>query len=161
MITDYTCKNFEDEEKNRKYVKENLLFNFDSLPMGEFAIGTNTTAYMMGKKFDIAPRLPILIAEKTGPHFAVGDTCYLMSEEVKTYNPDGKEIVAKDNEVSALRKTEPEKAYFNCHTDITLPYDEIKEIAVYLKGGTRIPIIQNTRFVLEGTSVLNEAFEQA
>jgi hypothetical protein len=83
-----------------------------------------------------------------------------MSEEVKTYNPDGKEIVAKDNEVSALRKTEPEKAYFNCHTDITLPNDEIKEIAVYLKDGTEIAIIQNTRFVLEGTSVLNEAFEQ-
>jgi len=159
-IIKYSCKNFEDKEKNQNFIRENLLFNHESLPIGEFAIGTNTTAYMMGKKYDIAPRLPILIAEKTGPHFAIGDTCYKMSEEVKTYNPDGKEIVARDNEISIKRKTEPEKAYFNCHTDITLPYDEIKEIAVCLVDGTSIPIIQNTRFVLEGTTVLNEAFDQ-
>ena len=56
------------------------------------------------------------IAEKTGPHFAVGDTCYHMSEDHKVYNRDGKEIVARDNEVSILRKTEIEKAYYNCHT---------------------------------------------
>jgi hypothetical protein len=84
-----------------------------------------------------------------------------MSEEVKTFNPDGKEIIAKDNEISILRKTEPEKAYYNCHTDITLPYDEIKEIAVILKDGVKIPIIRDTRFVLEGTTVLNNAFDQA
>jgi len=159
-IQTYSCKNFNDKDRNRNFIKENLLFNHDTLPLGEFAIGTNTTAYMMGKKYDIAPRLPILIAEKTGPHFAIGDTCYKMSEETKTYNPDGKEIVARDNEISILRKTEPEKAYFNCHTDITLPYDEIKEIAVYLKDGSTIPIIQNTRFVLEGTTALNEPFDQ-
>lgn len=159
-IQKFTCKNFNDKDRNHNFIKENLLFNHESLPLGEFAIGTNTTAYMMGKKYDIAPRLPILIAEKTGPHFAIGDTCFKMSEDTKTYNPDGKEIVARDNEISILRKTEPEKAYYNCHTDITLPYDEIKEIAVYLKDGTTIPIIQNTRFVLEGTTVLNEPFDQ-
>lgn len=156
----YNCKNFEQEEKNKSFVKENLLYNHDYLPIGEFAIGTNTTAYMMGKKFDIAPKLPVLIAEKTGPHFAIGDTCYQMSEDTAIYNPDGKEIVARDNEISILRKTEPSKAYFNCHTDITLPYDEIKEISVVKKDGSRIPIIKNARFVLEGTQKLNEAFEQ-
>lgn len=161
IITEYTCGNFDEESKNKSFIKENLLFNHDYLPLGEFAIGTNTTAYMMGKKFDIAPRLPILIAEKTGPHFAIGDTCYKHSEEVKTYNPDGKEIVARDNEISLIRKTDPSKAYFNCHTDITLPYDEIKEIAVYCKDGKVIPIIQNGRFVLEGTEELNKAFEEA
>jgi len=60
-----------------------------------------------------------------GPHFAVGDTCYSWSEENVLHNPDGKEIVAKDNECSILRKTDVSKAYFNCHTDITIPYDEI------------------------------------
>ncbi len=159
LVADYSCSNFEDKEKNRSYIKENLLYNHEYLPLGEFAIGTNTTAYMMGKKFDIAPKLPILIAEKTGPHFAIGDTCYHMSEETAVYNPDGKEIVARDNEISLLRKTDPAKAYFNCHTDITLPYDEIKEIAVVKKDGSRIPIIQNARFVLEGTTELNDAFE--
>ncbi|MDF2944596.1 MAG: hypothetical protein K0S01_3454 [Herbinix sp.] len=156
---EYSCKNFTEEAKNKSFIKENLLYSQEYLPLGEFAIGTNTTAYMMGKKFDIAPRLPILIAEKTGPHFAIGDTCYKMSEEIKVFNPDGKEIVARDNEISLLRKTEPGKAYFNCHTDITLPYDEIKEIAVYKKDGTSIPIIQAARFVLKGTEVLNEAFD--
>lgn len=158
LTMEYTCSNFEDEEQNKNFIKENLLYNHDYLPLGEFAIGTNTTAYMMGKRFDIAPRLPVLIAEKTGPHFAIGDTCYQMSEEVPVYNPDGKEIVARDNEISILRKTEPSKAYFNCHTDITLPYDEIREITVVRKDGSRIPIIQNARFVLEGTESLNEAF---
>jgi len=159
IITEYTCKNFNEEAKNKNFIKENLLYNHDFLPLGEFAIGTNTTAYMMGKKYDIAPSLPVLIAEKTGPHFAIGDTCYKMSEDIKTYNPDGKEIVARDNDISLLRKTEPDKAYFNCHTDITLPYDEIKEITAYKKDGTTIPIIENTRFVLKGTEKLNEAFD--
>ncbi len=158
LTMEYTCKNFDEEEKNKNFIKENLLYNHDYLPLGEFAIGTNTTAYMMGKRFDIAPRLPVLIAEKTGPHFAIGDTCYHMSEEVPIYNPDGKEIVARDNEISLLRRTDPSKAYFNCHTDITLPYDEIKEIAVIRKDGSRIPIIQDARFVLKGTEGLNEAF---
>ena len=158
-VAEYSCKNFDSEEKNKSYIKENLLYNHDSLPIGEFAIGTNTRAYMMGKKYDIAAKLPILIAEKTGPHFALGDTCYKMSEDNRVYNPDGKEIIAKDNEVSILRKSEPDKAYFNCHTDITLPYDEIKEIAVYNEDGHRIPIVQDGRFVLEGTLDLNKAFD--
>ena len=40
------------------------------------------------------------------------------------YNPDGKEIIARDNEISILRKEDISKAYFGCHTDITIPYDE-------------------------------------
>ncbi|NLC17991.1 MAG: aminopeptidase [Clostridiales bacterium] len=159
LIVNYNCKNFEQEAKNKSYIKENLMYNRDYLPLGEFAIGTNTTAYMMGKKYDIAPKLPILIAEKTGPHFAVGDTCYKMSEDTKVYNPDGKEIVARDNEISILRKSDISKAYFNCHTDITLPYDEIKEISVCTADGRIIPIIKDSRFVLPGTEALNEAFD--
>ena len=130
MIREYTCKNYDSEEKNKQYIRENVLFNRDTLPMGEFAIGTNTTAYQMGRKYDIEAKLPILIAEKTGPHFAVGDTCYSMSEDVILHNPDGKEIIAKENECSALRTTDPASAYFNCHTDITIPYDELGDIAV-------------------------------
>ena len=100
--------------------------------------------------------MPILIAEKTGPHFAVGDTCYHWSEENKVYNRNGKEIVAKDNSISILRKEDVSKAYFNCHTDITIPYDELQEISVVTKGGVRIPLLVDGRFVLEGTEVLNE-----
>ncbi|HEX3023205.1 MAG TPA: aminopeptidase, partial [Lachnospiraceae bacterium] len=160
MIKDYTCKNFDDEEENKKFVKENLLYTHDTLPIGEFAIGTNTTAYVMGRKYNIQDKLPILIAEKTGPHFAMGDTCFSMSEEIKTFNPDGKEMVAKENECSALRKTEIEKAYFSCHTDITIPYDELGEIVVYKYDGERIVIIKDGIFVLEGTEELNKAFDE-
>ena len=76
------------------------------------------------------------------------------------YNPDGKEIVARENSRSRLRKEKPEEAYFNCHTDITIPYDELGELAAVTKDGSRIEIIRNGRFVLPGTEVLNEAFNQ-
>ncbi len=158
-ITNYTCKNFEKQEENLNFIKENLLYNQETLPLGEFAIGTNTTAYVMAKKYNISDKLPILIAEKTGPHFAIGDTCYQMSEDRKVYNPDGKEIVARDNEISILRKTDLEKAYFNCHTDITIPYDELGEISVYKKNGDSIAIIKDGKFVLPGTEELNKAFQ--
>lgn len=160
MIVDYTCDNFATEEENRSFIRENILFRHNTLPMGEFAIGTNTTAYVMAKKFQVEAKLPILIAEKMGPHFAVGDTCYSHAEEVRVYNPDGKEIVAKDNEVSKLRRTNPAKAYFNCHTDITIPYDELGELTAVREDGTRIPVIVKGRFVLPGTEELNKAFEE-
>jgi leucyl aminopeptidase (aminopeptidase T) len=159
MISSYTCTNFDSEEKNKAYIKENVLYNHETLPMGEFAIGTNTTAYMTAKKYDIENLFPILIAEKTGPHFAVGDTCYSRCEDVAVYNEDGKEIVARDNSVSILRKTDPAKAYFACHTDITIPYDELGSIIAYGENGEGYDIIINGRFVLEGTQELNMAFD--
>lgn len=158
MVTEYSCANFETESENRKYIKDNVLYHHDTLPIGEFAIGTNTTAYVVARKYGIEDKLPILIAEKTGPHFAIGDTCYSHAEEVRVYNPDGKEIVAKDNEVSLLRNEDMSKAYFNCHTDVTIPYDELGELSVVTKDGTKTPIILEGRFVLEGCETLNEAF---
>ena len=158
MVKEYTCDNFETEEENRAYIKENVLYNRDTLPIGEFAIGTNTTAYVLANKFNIVSLLPILIAEKMGPHFAVGDTCYCRGEELKLYNPDGKEIVAKDNECSLLRDTDPDNAYFDCHTDITIPYDEIGSITSIHADGTEVDIIRNGRFVLKGCEMLNESF---
>lgn len=155
-VKDYNCSNFDSEEENKIYIKENVLYNHETLPIGEFAIGTNTTAYAMAGKFGAVYKLPILIVEKMGPHFAVGDTCYSYEEEIKTYNPDGKEIVARENEVSALRKTDISKAYFGCHTDITIPYDEIGEITAVTKAGEEITIIKNGKFVLNGTEMLNK-----
>lgn len=156
----FTCDNFETEEENQKFIRENLLYFHESLPIGEFAIGTNTTAYVMADKYDIVYKMPILIVEKMGPHFAVGDTCYSHEEEEKTYNPDGKEIIAKENEISALRKEDMQKAYFGCHTDITIPYEEIGEITAVCADGRRIPVIQDGRFVLAGTEELNKPFDE-
>lgn len=150
MISEYTCKNFKTEEENKAFIKENLLYNRDTLPMGEFAIGTNTTAYVMAKTYDILYQLPILIVEKMGPHFAVGDTCYSHCEETEVHNPDGKEIVAKYNECSK------EGEYFQCHTDITIPYEELDSICAITLGGDEILLIKDGKFVLFGTETLNE-----
>ena len=160
-ITDYSCDNFEDAAENRKYIYDNVLKNHETLPIGEFAIGTNTTAYVAARKYGIEDKMPILIAEKTGPHFAVGDTCYSWSEEIRVYNPNGKEIVAKDNSCSLLRKEDVSKAYFNCHTDITIPYEELEEICVVTKEGKHIILLENGRFVLPGTEVLNKPLDDA
>ena len=156
MVTDYTCSNFENEEENRRFIEDNILFHHESLPIGEFAIGTNTTAYRAGRDLGISDKYPILIAEKTGPHFAVGDTCYSREEDVETKNPDGKCIVARDNSISILRKgDDPEKAYFNCHTDITIPFAELGYITVDMADGTSCDIIRDGRFVVPGTEPLN------
>ena len=157
-IASYSCGNFETEEENKKYIEDNILFHHPTLPMGEFAIGTNTTAYVAAEKYGIADKLPILIAEKMGPHFAVGDTCYSWSEDTLVFNPDGKEIIARDNEVSILRKEDMSKAYFGCHTDITIPYDELGSIRVLGKNGEETSIIEDGRFVLPGTEELNKPF---
>ena len=113
----------------------------------------------MGIQYDIQAKLPILIAEKTGPHFAVGDTCYSHVEEVKVYNPDGKEIIARSNEVVDGNKVDESKAYFNCHTDITIPYNELQLIAAVKADGTSIAIIEDGKFVLPGTEELNIPLE--
>ncbi|MBE5905725.1 MAG: leucyl aminopeptidase [Lachnospiraceae bacterium] len=159
MIKSYNCANFEKDEDNKKYMMDNVLFNHETVPIGEFAIGTNTVAYKMGKEYDIQAQLPILIAEKTGPHFAMGDTCYSRSEDVKVFNPDGKEVIAKDNEKSLLRDTDKAAAYFNCHTDITIPYNELDTITVVRHDGTTIDLISGGRFVLPGTEELNKPLD--
>lgn len=159
-VTDYTCENLDSPEENWKLVRQVILKNHESLPMGEFAIGTNTTAYAVGRRYGIVDRLPILIVEKMGPHFAVGDTCYSWAEDCPMYNPDGKEMIARDNEISILRKEDVSKAYFSCHTDITIPYDELDSIIACRADGSQIPIIQGGRFVLPGTEELNRPLNE-
>ena len=56
------------------------------------------------------------------------------------------------------RHESPMKAYFNCHTDITIPYGEIGQISAVMKDHNQVPIIIDGRFVLEGTLELNEPF---
>ena len=158
MISEYNCANFERELENKAYIHDNVLYKHPTLPLGEFAIGTNTTAYVTAKKYGIEDKMPILIAEKMGPHVAVGDTCYSWSEDTPVYNPDGKEIIARDNEISEMRKEDVSLAYYGCHTDITIPYDELGSIRTIDDEGDMISIIEDGRFVLPGTEALNEPF---
>ena len=161
MVADYSCKNFEHELENKEYFLDNVLYRHPTLPLGEFAIGTNTIAYVAAKKYNIVDKMPILIAEKMGPHFAVGDTCYSWAEDIKVYNSNGKEIVARDNSVSIQRKEDVSAAYFHCHTDITIPYEELKSITVECADGKEIEIIRDGIFVLPGTEILNEPLKNS
>lgn len=156
MAAEYCCDNFEDPLQNKALIEQYIMGNHQSVPLGEFAIGTNTTAYSMANRYGILQKLPILIAEKMGPHFALGDTCYSWEEDRKTYNPDGKEIIARDNERSILRKEDLSQAYFNCHTDITIPYDELDSILAVKSDGEAIAIIEDGKFVLPGVEELNK-----
>ena len=160
-IQNYNCANFATEEENKAFIKENILFRHKTLPLGEFAIGTNTTAYVAAKKLGVESKMPILIAEKMGPHFAVGDTCYSWCEDIKVYNPNGKEIIARDNSVSIRRKEDVSKAYFHCHTDITIPYEELGSITVVTKDKKEIVLLENGKFVLHGTEILNEPLKNS
>lgn len=156
-IKGYSCSNFENEEENKKYIEENLLFPHKTLPIGEFAIGTNTLAYSVAKKYDILDKMPILIIEKMGPHFAIGDTCYSRDEDRTTIDiMTNKKIIAKDNEKSLNRKTNPDEAYTNVHIDITLPYESLSSIAAVTKDGERLDIIKDGRFVVKGSEELNK-----
>lgn len=159
QVVSYDCANTKDDAQNKRLVKDYLLAGRDSLPLGEFAIGTNTTAYAAAQKYDMISRLPILIVEKMGPHFAIGDTCYSRAEEHPVYNPDGKEVIARDNEISVRKHEEGFQAYFNCHTDITIPYNELGSIIVHTRTGEKIPLLAQGRFVLPGTELLNEPLD--
>ena len=155
-VKDYSCTNFADPEEGEKYIYENLLLPHKSLPIGEFAIGTNTLAYQMAKKYDILALLPILIIEKMGPHFAIGDTCY--SNEEDSPHPsfvNGKEMIAVDNEKSITRKEDPVNAYLQKHIDITLPYEMLASITAVTKEGEKFDIIRDGRFAVPGTEELN------
>ena len=76
------------------------------------------------------------------------------------YNPGGKEVIARENEVSAKRKADPSKAYFGCHTDITIPSSELQSVAVEKADGTTLPLIEDGRIVLPGTEELNEPLQE-
>ncbi|MHA1308968.1 MAG: aminopeptidase, partial [Candidatus Heimdallarchaeota archaeon] len=157
-VSEYSCDNFDTEDENNKYIEQNLLFPHKTLPMGEFAIGTNTLAYVYSRKYDILDVLPILISEKTGPHFALGDTCFARGEDAKRYNfYNKKQVMACDNEKSILRKSDkPQEAYTNVHSDIVMPFDDIEFITATKKNGEKIEVIKEGLFVLPGSEELNE-----
>lgn len=156
LVTDYGCGGCGDAAAGRAYVREHLLQGRDTLPMGEFAIGSNTLAYAIVRDMDLLPRMPILLAEKMGPHIAVGDPCFARGEDAPVYNLyDKKEMVARENERTARRGGD-QPVYTNVHTDITLAFDELERLEGVRAGGARVAILERGRFVLAGTEALNE-----
>lgn len=160
LVIDYDCDNFLDIEENKCYVFKNLLNSNKNVPIGEFSIGTNTLAYRMALDFDLFSRLPILLAEKMGPHIAIGDPCFARGEDSPVYNIySGKEMVARENEITRNRKDNPD-CYVNFHTDITIPFNEI---GLFMGVDTKLEeehvIIRDGRFVPSVANKLNENLE--
>ena len=81
--------------------------------------------------------------------------------QIVEYFSAGCFVLNEENECSALRKTDMAKAYFNCHTDITIPYDELGDIDVIRPDGSEIKLIRQGQFVLEGTQALNEMCKES
>lgn len=161
FISEYSCNNQENEKDTNSYIFENLMEQHETLPLGEFAIGTNTLAYVKAKKHKIMHLLPELVLEKMGPHFAIGDTCFSWDEDTPLFNNiNSKRLTAVENEKTALRKKNTNDAYTNVHTDITLPYESIEFITAATKDGEKTDIIRNCRFVLPGTEELNIPLEE-
>jgi hypothetical protein len=114
---------------------------------------------LMQIKYGIREKLPVLISEKMGPHFAIGDTCFSFMEDCDMKSHiNGKYMVAKENERSLLRSEDIEKAYTGRHTDISILYDSLELVTGYTKTGEKIDVIKGGRFILHGTEELNEAF---
>ncbi|MBQ7174799.1 MAG: aminopeptidase [Lachnospiraceae bacterium] len=157
-VQSYECANSSDPEEGRRLIRKVIFHDREQLPLGEFAIGTNTTAFITARRYCLEEKMPVLIAEKTGPHFAVGDTCYSYEEDIAAFNPDGKRIAARENECSVLRHSASDQAYFHVHTDITLPYEELGSVTAVF-GEKRIDLIRDGRFVLPGTEELNRALQ--
>ncbi|MGX8851195.1 aminopeptidase [Amedibacillus sp. YH-ame10] len=152
-----SCQNFDDPKKNDELIQDVIFHHRDTLPMGEFALGTNTFAYVKAKEDGILYKLHTLIFEKLGPHMAIGDTCFAWSEDNSIYSVhSGKELVAKDNEFSIARHEDVTKAYTGIHYDLTIPYDEIQSLRAHHYDGTITPIVENGFFVLEGCEYLND-----
>ena len=149
-VVDADCR------EGKEYVKKNLLYPHEKVPMGEFAIGTNTMAYAIAEKYRIGSRLPILIYEKMGPHMAIGDPCFARSEDAPIYNMyDHKEMVCRENEVT-MERNQKENVYFGKHIDITLPYHQVEYLRGIRKDGTLCYFIRHGKFVWEGAEGLNE-----
>ncbi|MEZ4509584.1 MAG: aminopeptidase [Eubacteriales bacterium] len=149
-----------DSADGAAYVKRNLLNPHDTLTAGEFAIGTNTSAYAIALRYGLLPRIPILWLEKMGPHLAIGDPCFARGEDACVFNLyDGKEMTARENERTARRDKDRE-VYYNKHVDITIPFQDIGALYGVAQNGERHMIVKDGRFVLSGTEGLNEGLEE-
>ncbi len=155
IVVEFGCKNFESDKENKEYVFDRLLNRCEKTPMGELSIGTNTEAYKLANDFNLFPILPILLAEKMGPHIAVGDPCFARGEDSPVYNIyGGREMIARENELTAKRKTSD--CYVNFHTDITIPFSDMALFAGVKSDGEELPIIKDGKFVAKCADSLNK-----
>ena len=88
----------------------------------------------------------------------MGDTCYSHAGGRGDLQPGWKtDRCKRQQHFSKLAQRGYVRRHISsCHTDITIPYDELGSIVVVAKDGTETEIIRDGRFVLPGTEILNE-----
>lgn len=80
-------------------------------------------------------------------HIAVGDPCFARGEDAPIRNLlDHKQMCARENERTA-RRHEDLDVYYNVHTDITLPYEQLAALIGVRPDDTEVAIIREGRFV--------------
>ena len=85
-VTEFGCGNFpESKEQGKDLVKQVIMRGHSWLPLGEFAIGTNTTAYAMAKKYQIGSKLFAAIAEYIDDHYVDAHTDFIRSRPCPTF----------------------------------------------------------------------------
>ena len=146
FIDTYSCANYETDEDNSHFIETLLFSGHSSLPVGEFAIGTNTRAYSIIRRYNIADTVPSLLLEKTAPHLAIGDSCYARRRGSIKNSANGKTLSLLNNQ----------KRLFNTHVDITLPFENIEILEASFADGKRVPIVYEGIFVPKYLSQLNK-----
>ena len=137
---------FFDDEKGSANIRLELNVKIKEMDINKFGADFETTKNGF---------VDFLLLDNTGKPLVV------LEAKSENKNPlDGKEITARENEKSALRKNDIQNAYTNCHTDITIPYDELGTIVVITKNGEKIDILRNGRFAVKGTEELNVPLDE-
>ena len=127
-------------------VKNILMGGHESLPIGELGIGTNAGAYKLISDFDLYETVPTLIAEKTAPHIAIGDSCYAR-KKTPVYNEySGKEIHLAVNNAKL----------YNIHLDMTLPLNEIGLLSARIPGRDDFILIRDGAYIPHYLKEMNE-----
>ena len=75
----------------------------------------------------------------------MGDTCYSHCEE--TEDPQSRR---QRNRCQKYNERSKEGEYFQCHTDITIPYEELAEISVIRKDGSKIELLKDNEIRTAG-----------
>jgi leucyl aminopeptidase (aminopeptidase T) len=144
-IDSYDCANFENAEDNAQFLINHLFAGHTTLPIGEFAIGTNTRAYSVVRQYDLTATAPSVLMEKTAPHLAIGDSCYARRTEILKNHMNGKKLNILNNQ----------DRLFNTHVDITIPFEQIESLVAVFSDGKNEPIISEGLFALSDLAIFN------
>ncbi len=157
LVSSWSCSDCPDAEEGSRLMAEVLFAPLETLPLGQLSIGTNTALCCLAERYSLDACLPELLRSKISVQFVLGDSCFAGTEETAVFNPDRKEMIARENEKTALRREDPTEAYTHVRIPLSLAFLDIEKITVITEKGSN-DLIRSGRFVLPGADILNEPF---